>query len=40
MPNRTAVEEIVKTVRFSLYNKDLFCGAQAILWEQRSFELI
>lgn len=35
MPNRTAaeIEEIVKTVRLSLYNKDLFCGAQAILWE-------
>lgn len=25
------VEEIVKLVRFNLYNKDLFCGAQAIL---------
>lgn len=35
MPYRTAaeIEEIVKTVRLSLYNKDLFCGAQAILWE-------
>ena len=35
MPNRTAteIEEIVKTVRLSLYNKDMFCGAQAILWE-------
>jgi transposase InsO family protein len=35
MPNRTTaeIEEIVKTVRLSLYNKDLFCGAQAILWE-------
>ena len=33
--NRTPkeVEEIVKMVRLNLYNKDLFCGAQAILWE-------
>jgi len=33
--NHTAaeIEEIVKMVRLSLYNKDLFCGAQAILWE-------
>lgn len=27
------VEEIVKMVRLNLYNKDLFCGAQAIQWE-------
>lgn len=27
------IEEIVKMVRLNLYNKDLFCGAQAILWE-------
>jgi transposase InsO family protein len=27
------VEEIVKLIRFSLYNQELFCGAQAILWE-------
>jgi len=35
MPNRTPseVEEIVKMVRLNLYNQDLFCGAQAILWE-------
>mgnify|MGYP001079038569 CR=1 FL=1 len=35
IPSRTTaeVEEIVKMVRLSLYNKDLFCGAQAILWE-------
>ncbi len=34
-PNRTPseIEEIVKMVRLSLYNQDLFCGAQAILWE-------
>ncbi len=35
MPNRTPseVEEIVKMVRLNLYNQDLFCGTQAILWE-------
>lgn len=27
------IEEIVKLIRLSLYNKGLFCGAQAILWE-------
>jgi len=27
------IEEIVKIVRLNLYNQDLFCGAQAILWE-------
>jgi len=34
-PNHTSVEieEIVKLIRLSLYNKGLFCGAQAILWE-------
>lgn len=34
-PHRTPVEieEIVKLVRLNLYNQDLFCGAQAILWE-------
>ena len=34
-PNRTSaeVEEIIKMVRLNLYNQDLFCGAQAILWE-------
>lgn len=33
--NRTPkeIEEIVKIVRLNLYNQDLFCGAQAILWE-------
>lgn len=29
----TEVEEIVKMVRLNLYNRDLFCGAQAIRWE-------
>ena len=35
MASRTPqeVEEIVKLIRFNLYNQDLFCGAQAILWE-------
>lgn len=35
IPNRTPseIEEIVKMVRLNLYNQDLFCGAQAILWE-------
>lgn len=27
------IVEIVKMVRLNLYNKDLFCGAQAIRWE-------
>jgi putative transposase len=27
------IEEIVKMIRLNLYNHDLFCGAQAILWE-------
>jgi transposase InsO family protein len=29
----TEVEEIIKMVRLNLYNRDLFCGAQAIQWE-------
>ncbi len=29
----TEIEEIVKMVRLNLYNRNLFCGAQAILWE-------
>jgi len=34
-PNHTPseIEEIVKMVRLNLSNQDLFCGAQAILWE-------
>jgi len=34
-PHRTTeeIEEIVKMVRLNLYNKGLFCGDQAILWE-------
>ncbi len=33
--NRTAseIEGIVKMIRLNLYNQNLFCGAQAILWE-------
>jgi len=33
--NRTPAEteEIIKMVRLNLYNRNLFCGAQAILWE-------
>ena len=27
------VEQAVKMIRLHLYNQDLFCGAQAILWE-------
>jgi putative transposase len=27
------IEDVVKLVRLNLYNRDLFCGAQAILWE-------
>jgi hypothetical protein len=30
---RDEIEEIVKLLRLSLYNKEVFCGAQAILWE-------
>jgi len=33
MHTPTEIEEIVKMVRLNLYNQDLFCGAQAILWE-------
>jgi transposase InsO family protein len=35
IPNRTplATEQIIKTIRLNLYKQDLFCGAQAILWE-------
>ena len=31
--HRKEIEEIVKMVRLNLYNRDLFSGAQAILWE-------
>jgi len=26
-------------VRLNLYNRDLFCGAQAILWEMEELEV-
>ena len=41
-PNRTAseIEEIVKMIRLSLYNQDLFCGAQAISWEMEDLGVI
>ena len=34
-PNRTSQEitELIRLVRLELYNKDLFCGAQAIRWQ-------
>jgi len=34
-PHRTPaeIEKIVEMVRWHLYNNDLFCGSQAILWE-------
>lgn len=40
-PSRTPdeIEEIVKLVRLSLYNKGLFCGNQAIQWEMRDMEI-
>jgi putative transposase len=40
-PIRTSseIEEIVKLVRLNLYNRDLFCGAQAIHWEMEELEV-
>jgi putative transposase len=40
-PKRTTVEmeEIIKMVRLSLYNKGLFCGDQAILWELEDMQV-
>lgn len=29
------IEQVVKMIRLNLYNRDLFCGAQAILWEMQ-----
>ena len=31
------IEEIVKLIRLNLYNRGLFCGAQAIRWEMEEF---
>jgi putative transposase len=33
------IEEIVKLVRLNLYNRDLFCGAQAIHWEMEELKV-
>jgi transposase InsO family protein len=33
------IEEIVKLVRLNLYNRDLFCGAQAIQWEMEELKV-
>jgi len=40
-PYRTTaeIEQIVEMVRLSLYNKDLFCGNQAIQWEMEDMEV-
>jgi transposase InsO family protein len=40
-PNRTPaeIEKIVEMVRLNLYNKDLFCGNQAIQWEMNDMEV-
>ncbi len=41
-PHRTPseIEEIVKVIRLELYNDDLFCGAQAILWEMEDMGVV
>lgn len=41
LSNRTTeeIEEIVKLVRLHLYNRDLFHGAQAILWELEDLDV-
>jgi len=33
------IEEIVKLIRLNLYNRDLFCGAQAIHWEMEELKV-
>lgn len=40
-PHRTPaeIEQIVELVRSSLYNKDLFCGGQAIRWEMEDMNV-
>jgi hypothetical protein len=40
-PTRTPleIEEIVKLVRLNLYDRDLFCGAQAIRWEMEELHV-
>lgn len=41
-PHRTSpeIEEIVKMIRLSLYNDDLFFGAQAIRWEMEDLGVV
>lgn len=34
------IEEIIKMIRLSLYNDDLFCGAQAIRWEMEDLGVL
>ncbi len=40
-PHRTPaeIEKIVEMVRWRLYNNDLFCGSQAILWEMEDMNV-
>ncbi len=40
-PHRTPaeIEKIVEMVRWRLYNNDLFCGSQAILWEMEDMNI-
>jgi hypothetical protein len=40
-PSRTPaeIEKIMEMVRLNLYNKDLFCGNQAIQWEMNDMEV-
>lgn len=40
-PNRTPaeIEKIVEMVRLNLYNKELFCGNQAIQWEMTDMQV-
>ncbi len=33
------VEKIIKMIRLNLYNRDLFCGAQAIRWEMEDLNI-
>jgi transposase InsO family protein len=33
------IEEMIKLVRLNLYNRDLFCGAQAIHWEMEDLNI-
>lgn len=33
------IEEMIKLIRLNLYNRDLFCGAQAIRWEMEDLNV-